>query len=92
MPIEQNVMEAQLREERLLNAAILAASSDLILICDHKGRIVRFNQQLTRYGCKKLKGTYIWDSVLAPQDIKRAKEFFNRVKSSNDSLVVKESI
>ncbi|MGE5392076.1 MAG: PAS domain S-box protein [Deltaproteobacteria bacterium] len=84
----------QLREERLLNAAILATSSDLILFCNHKGQILRYSracEQLMSHRWEEdLKGTYIWDSLLSPGDIERAKAFFDRAKSSKGSLILKD--
>jgi len=92
-PVEHRDLEAQLCEERLLNTAILANSNELILFCDHKGRIIRLNracEQLMRERWEELKGTYIWDSILTQRDIDRAKAFFNRVKSSKGSLILKD--
>ena len=82
-----------LREERLLNAAILAASNELILFCDHKGRILRFShacEQMMSHRWEELKGSYIWDSLLCPGDIERAKAFFDRAKSSKGALILKD--
>lgn len=90
---EKGTLETQLHKERLLNAAILAASSDLIMFCDHKGRIIRLSracEQLLRHRWEDLQGTYIWDALLTPEDIERAKSFFNRAKSSKGSLILKD--
>lgn len=93
MRLANRAREEQLREERLLNAAILAACNDLILFCDHKGRIIRHShtcEQIMSHCWEELKGTYIWDSLLSPVDIERAKAFFDRAKSSKGALILKD--
>jgi len=89
LPIECNYLESQLRKELFLNAAIMAASSNLVVLCDQKGRIERYNQaceQLTLYSCGELRGTYVWDAMFASKDIRRARAFFNQAENKNESL------
>ncbi|NLW92653.1 MAG: PAS domain S-box protein [Syntrophomonadaceae bacterium] len=93
MRLANRTQKEQLREERLLNAAILAASNELILFCDHKGRILRHShacEQMMSHRWEELKGSYIWDSLLCPGDIERAKAFFDRAKSNKGALILKD--
>jgi len=79
LPIGYDYLEYQLRKELFLNDAIMAASSNLMVICDHKGRIARYNracEQLTLYSCGELRGAYIWDAMFATKDTRRARAFF----------------
>lgn len=67
--------ERRLQEERNFNAALLDTAGDLIVVCDHAGRIIRFNQiceQLTGYSFDDVKGRYIWD-LAAPEEINTTK-------------------
>ncbi len=72
-------MEKQLQEEKNLNAALLDTAGDLITVCDQKGRIVRFNkacEQAIGYTFDEVRGKYLWEVVIPPDDIEAGKSLF----------------
>lgn len=91
---ERKRMEKQLQEERNLNAALLDSAGDLITVSDQEGRIVRFNQaceQAIGYTFDEVKGKYLWDVVIAPEDIKTVKSLFseNTINGNSTCLAQK---
>jgi two-component system, chemotaxis family, CheB/CheR fusion protein len=64
--------QAELQKDRNFIASILEVAKDLlVMILDPDGRIVQFNsacQQLTGYSLAEVRGRYVWDFLLAPQD------------------------
>jgi len=71
--------EIKLQEERNFNAALLDTAGDMIVVCNHEGRIIRFNQvceQITGYSFDDVKFQYIWD-MSAPEETAATKAIFD---------------
>jgi two-component system CheB/CheR fusion protein len=64
--------QENLQTEHNFIAAILDAAKDLlVVVLDREGRIVHFNrvcQELTGYSFDDVKGRYIWDFLLVPEE------------------------
>jgi PAS domain S-box-containing protein len=63
--------EETLRGERNFTTAVLNNAGPLILVTDKEGRIVRFNktcERLTGYSHMELKGRYLWDCLILPEE------------------------
>lgn len=64
-------IQEELQEERKFISAILDAGDALIIVLDREGRIVFFNQacqKTTGYHLDEVKGRYIWDKILLPEE------------------------
>jgi PAS domain S-box-containing protein len=64
--------ESALQQERNVLSAILDTVGALVIVLDPKGRIVRFNracEQTTGYSFPEVKGKYIWELFLPPEEI-----------------------
>lgn len=67
--------QAELQEQNFVSV-ILDTANALITVLDKQGRIIRFNQtceRLTGYSFEEVKGKYIWDLFLIPEDIECVK-------------------
>jgi len=63
--------EETLRRERNFTTAVLNNAGSLILVTDKEGRIVRFNktcERLTGYSHIELRGQYLWDCLILPEE------------------------
>lgn len=63
--------EETLRRERNFTTAVLNNAGSLILVLDKEGRIVRFNktcERLTGYSHRELKGRYLWECLIPPEE------------------------
>ncbi len=70
---ESKRSEQALLEERNFVSAILDIAAALIVVCDRQGRFIRVNracEQTTGYSIDEMKGKYIWDLFLIPEEIK----------------------
>ncbi len=73
--------DIQMQQGITLNTGILDMISDLIVVCDQEGRVIRFNkacERISGYTFDQIKGKYFWDYVLPDEDIEPAKALFNR--------------
>jgi PAS domain S-box-containing protein len=73
--------EEALEEERNVLSAILDTVGALIVVLDHQGRIVRFNracEQTTGYRFAEVRGGYVWDLFLMPEEVDNFKAIFER--------------
>jgi PAS domain S-box-containing protein len=71
--------EEALEEERNVLSAILDTVGALIVVLDHQGRIVRFNracEQTTGYRFAEVRGRYVWDLFLMPEEVENFKAIF----------------
>ncbi len=69
---EQKQAEEALQEERNVLSAILDIVGALIVVLDQQGRIVRFNracEQTTGYSFEEVRGKYVWDLFLMPEEV-----------------------
>ncbi len=75
--------EAARREERFVSAILDAASRALlVVVLDREGRIVHFNracQETTSYSLEEVRGKWLWDFLLAPEDAREAKAGFEQL-------------
>ncbi len=73
-----------LKKERNFVSAVLNTVSALVVVFDSKGRIVRYNracQQTIGYTLAEVKGRYIWDLFLTPQDVAPVKANFQQLQA-----------
>ncbi|HEY8714409.1 MAG TPA: PAS domain S-box protein [Candidatus Acidoferrum sp.] len=64
--------ESELEQERNVLSAILDTVGALVVVLDPRGRIVRFNracEQTTGYSFADVKGEFIWELFLAPEEV-----------------------
>ncbi|XGV96199.1 MAG: PAS domain S-box protein [Leptolyngbya sp. BL-A-14] len=74
-----------LRRERDLIAAIVSTAGSLIMVLDHRGRIIQFNrtcEHLTGYTFTEVQGKYPWDLFIPPEDIEAVKQVFQTLPES----------
>jgi PAS domain S-box-containing protein len=70
--------------DRELISAILNTVGALIVVLDHDGRIVLFNQACSRttgYSFEEVNGAYVWESLLIPEEVKPVKGVFGELRA-----------
>ncbi|MEQ8385561.1 MAG: PAS domain-containing sensor histidine kinase [Coleofasciculus sp. A1-SPW-01] len=75
--------QAELQEQNFLSV-ILDTANALITVLDKQGRIIRFNhtcERLTGYSFDEVKGKYIWDLFLIPEDIESVKTIIKELQA-----------
>ena len=76
--------EESLQEERNVLSAILDIVGALIVVLDPDGRIVRFNracEQTTGFSLAEVRGKYVWDLFLMPEEVDNFKSIVEQPKS-----------
>src|ERR1700684_4084043 len=76
--------EESLQEERNVLSAILDTVGALIVVLDPQGRIVRFNRACeltTGYRFEEVRGKYVWDLFLMPEEVDSFKTISTRSNS-----------
>ena len=71
--------EEALQEERNVLSAILDIVGALIVVLDPQGRIVRFNracEETTGYSFAEVRGKFVWDLFLMPEEVDTFKAIF----------------
>jgi len=79
----------QLARERQFSDAIVDTSGALIVVLDPEGRIVQFNkacQKATGYALDEVRGQLMWDLLVPPEELARAREVFDRPASDASHL------
>ncbi len=74
-----------LKQERNFVSAILDTAEALVMIFNRRGRIVRFNracERVTGYTSNEVRGQYLWDFLLPPEDIPLVKRSFEQLQDS----------
>src|ERR1700730_14685369 len=74
----------ELQQERNVLSAILDTVAALVVVLDPRGRIVRFNracEQTTGYSFAEVRGKYIWELFLVPEEIEGFKALLERSRS-----------
>lgn len=69
---ERQQVEAALEQERDFTFAILDTIASLVIVCDSQGKVVRFNrasEQATGYYSDEVKGKYLWELFLPPEEV-----------------------
>ncbi|MEQ8969130.1 MAG: PAS domain-containing sensor histidine kinase [Coleofasciculus sp. C1-SOL-03] len=75
--------QAELQEQNFVSV-ILDTANALIIVLDQQGRIIRFNhtcERLTGYSFEEVKGKYIWDLFLIPEDIESVKTIIRELQA-----------
>jgi PAS domain S-box-containing protein len=71
------------RKRQILDSAILDAAADLlVMVLDHEGRIVQFNQvcqKLSGYSLDEVKGRKPWEFLAPADEAARVRETFEKV-------------
>lgn len=76
--------EQALLEERNFVSAILDIAGALIVVCDREGRFIRINracEQITGYSLDEVKGKYVWDVFLIPEEVEPVKAILWELQS-----------
>jgi PAS domain S-box-containing protein len=74
--------EEELQDERNVVSAIVDTVGALVVVLDQEGRISRFNRAselTTGYSFEEVRGKYIWDIFLVPEEVDRFKLIFQRM-------------
>jgi len=77
-------IEEALEHERNFTSNILDTVGSLVLVLDNKGHIIRFNracEEVTGYTFEEVKGKYIFDVVIPPEESEAVKGVFSRLKA-----------
>lgn len=77
--IRRRQTEEKLNEERKFTGAVLNNGGALILVMDHDGRIVLFNEaceRLTGYSAEETVGSHVWDFLVSPKESDCVKGIF----------------
>lgn len=81
---ERKQAELDLLQERNFVSAILDTAGALIVVLDLQGKILHFNracQQTTGYLVDEVKGHYIWDLFLIPEEIESVRAVVGELQS-----------
>jgi PAS domain S-box-containing protein len=77
-------VEEELQEERNFVSAILDTVGALVVVLDDEGRILRFNpacEIITGYSMEEVRGKYIWDLFLVPEEADRFRTIFEVLRT-----------
>ncbi len=72
-----------LKQERNFVSAILDTAEALVMIFNPRGKIIRFNracERISGYRFDEVKGEYLWDLFLPPDDVDLVKENFEALR------------
>jgi PAS domain S-box-containing protein len=81
--------ENELRHERNFVSAVLDTVGALVVVLDREGRIVRFNracERLTGYAFVEVKGQYLWDLFLIPEEVEPVRQVFEKLRAGDFPL------
>lgn len=76
--------EVDLRAERDFISAVLATVGAVVIVLDDTGRIVQLNEAgevISGYRFEEVRGTFVWDLLLLPEEIESVKQVFATLKS-----------
>ncbi len=91
---ENTESEGRLKKEREPVFADLNTVTALMVTLDPQGRIVSFNgvcEQITGCSFPEVRGRYIWEQFLSPEEVEPFKEVFSKLKAGNFSEYKYES-
>ncbi|MEH1838835.1 MAG: GAF domain-containing protein [Nostoc sp.] len=80
--IERKRVEEASNQEHNFISAVLDTASALVIVADSQGQIVRFNQaceQTTGYSFDEVRGRYLWNLFLVPEEVESAKAVFEQL-------------
>jgi PAS domain S-box-containing protein len=75
-------MNRELFRERDFINAVLETAGSLVVVCNREGKIERFNhwcEIISGYTFKEVQGQFMWDMLLAEDDITEVKAVFARI-------------
>ncbi|HEY9636223.1 MAG TPA: adenylate/guanylate cyclase domain-containing protein [Coleofasciculaceae cyanobacterium] len=81
---ERQEVEEVLSAERDFVSAVLDTASALIVVLDPQGRIIRFNracERLTHYSFAEVRGRYLWDLFIIPEEVEPVKAIFEQLRN-----------
>jgi PAS domain S-box-containing protein len=76
--------EEALRRERDWAAAVVDTVASLVIVLDHRGRIVSFNracEQAAGRTLQEVRGRFFWDVVLPPEEVAAGKAAFDGLRA-----------
>jgi two-component system CheB/CheR fusion protein len=76
--------EEALQEERNVASAILDTVGAMVMVLDPDGRIIRFNracEQMTGYSLAEVRGQFIWNLFVVPEEGERFEASFQRTRA-----------
>lgn len=74
--------ELALHKERDFTDAVLDTIATLVVVHDRQGRVIRFNkaaEKLTGYTAAEMKGRYVWDCLIVPEEKTAVKAIFSEL-------------
>ncbi|MEH1856023.1 MAG: GAF domain-containing protein [Nostoc sp.] len=86
---ERKKTEETLNQERNFISAVLDTVGMLVIVLDTQGQIVRFNQaceQITGYSFDEVRGRYVWNLFLLPEELEPVKGVFNQLLTGEGFL------
>ncbi|MEH2134897.1 MAG: GAF domain-containing protein [Nostoc sp.] len=86
---ERKKTEETLNQERNFISAILDTVGMLVIVLDSQGQIVRFNQaceQITGYSFDEVRGRYLWNLFLVPEELESVKAVFEQLLTGRGFL------
>ena len=81
---ERQWTEEALKKERNFISAVIDTSSALVVVLDREGKIVRFNracEQTTHYSFDEVRGRYLWNLFLIPEEVEPVKATFAKLQA-----------
>lgn len=84
--IRRQEAEEVLEREHAFISAVLDTAGALILVLDREGRIVRFNracEETTGYTFDEVRGRYVWDLFLAPEELAPVRAVFQAIRAGH---------
>jgi PAS domain S-box-containing protein len=88
---ERYRLEREIQRERDFIAAVTDAANILIIVADHNGLVVQFNQaaqNLTGFELSELVSRAFWDSLVAEAHIPQVLEAFKQLTEGNPSIEI----
>lgn len=76
---ERRKAEEAQRKDRDLVSAVIETTGALVVVLDHAGRIMMFNrscEQTTGFTFDEVRGKYVWDILLLPDEREQVERFF----------------
>lgn len=79
---ERRKAEEAQRKDRDLVSAVIDTTGALVVVLDHVGRIMMFNrscERTTGFTFEEVRGRYVWDVLLLPEESEEVKRFFEKL-------------
>ena len=82
--------ESELKAQRDFTDTVLNAASDIVVVLDLYGRIVRFNRaaaELTHFSSEEVLGKVVWDLVIPEEQVSAVQQVFNQLRNSQIKIM-----